>query len=246
MTMAQEMGLLVEGFESAPSIDMVYTASHYEKLLTAEGLRRVFMVSTWKTPRLEDVKISLPGNGGADKLDALGVCLRSMRYWGRNADMEQIRCVVNSAFLGNYGFVPITRAEWQIQLGPLLPLMDPAIVQIAEVRGVMVGVSLVVPDFNLVLRRAKGRMLHPAMLRLFSPKPLADATVILFAVRKQFQGMGLSHRLNTRLLAALRQRGYRSLSITWIADDNTPSLAQARALGMTRLHRLALFETALP
>lgn len=243
MTMAQEMGALTEGFEHAPAIDMVYTPKYYPRLFSGCGFGAVLSASTWK-----NADISTAGAADApSSTTRYGpmIAFRSLRRWSRDRDMEQVRQVVNAAFLGNPGFVPITRDEWVFQIGPLLPLMDPSLVQLAEAHDTMVGVSLVVPDFNLVLSKTNGRLWHPALARLLSPRVLPAATVILFAVRKQFQGLGISHALNQRLIATLKRRGYRELSITWIADENTASIAQAAALGMARLHRVALFEKAI-
>jgi L-amino acid N-acyltransferase YncA len=66
--------------------------------------------------------------------------------------------------------------------------------------------------------------------------------VILFAVRKQYQGLGVSRALNAELVRALRRGGYRSLAITWIAAENDASRAQAEALGMNELHSLCMYE----
>jgi GNAT superfamily N-acetyltransferase len=245
MTMAQEMGALVDGFSAPPSIDMVFTAPWYPRLLEANGFNTCLRASTWKNSSLSALQSDHPAPIHDPRLTDAKITFRTMNFFGRNAEMEQIRQVVNSAFLGNPGFVPITRPEWVFQLGPLLPLLDPAIVQIAESNGTMVGVSLVVPDFNEVLKRVNGRLLHPAIWRFIRPRSIRAATIILFAVRKQFQALGISRQLNLRLMDALRLHGYRSLSITWIADENSASLAQARALGMEPLHRIALYETSL-
>src|SRR6185312_13364834 len=46
MTAAQEMGIVVDGFDSAPAADMVYTPPHYPRLLEAGGFRPCFAMQT--------------------------------------------------------------------------------------------------------------------------------------------------------------------------------------------------------
>jgi GNAT superfamily N-acetyltransferase len=174
------------------------------------------------------------------------VTVRPVRGFRRNADMEYVRELTNAAFLGNWGFVPISRPEWELQVGALLPLLDPRLVLLAEVRGVPVGVTFAVPDFNRVLRRLDGRLLHPRALLLLRRPPTDAAVVILFAVRKPYQGLGVSRLLNAELVRALHRGGYRSLAITWVAAANAASRAQAAALGMKELHALAMVERSLP
>jgi L-amino acid N-acyltransferase YncA len=74
---------------------------------------------------------------------------------------------------------------------------------------------------------------------------LKEVVVILCAVRKQYQGLGVGRLLNTELLRSVCKNGYSSLSTTWIAGENAPSLASTDNFGMTRRHALAIYERAL-
>ena len=51
--------------------------------------------------------------------------------------------------------------------------------------------------------------------------------------------------LHAGLLRFLRARGYRALTITWVADDNAKSLATIAALGGRPYHHLALYEAPI-
>jgi len=243
MTAAQEMGVVTGGFEEPPSIDMVYTPAWYPALLKEAGLRPCFRMRTWGNDAIGDMDPDvLLSPHQRERQAAAGLQVRAIRPRQRRAELEAVRELVNVAFLGNWGFVPITPEEWAWQVDALLPLLDPELVLLAEVRGVPVGVTLTVPDFNRILRRMNGSLLHPAALSLLR-RPCTDAaTVILFAVRKPYQGLGVSRRLNAELVRALRRGGYRRLTITWIAEENAASRAQAEALGMRSLHDLAMYE----
>jgi GNAT superfamily N-acetyltransferase len=241
MTAAQEIGVVTTGFEGAPSVDMVYTPPWVPRLLESAGFEVCLRMSTWRNPAAAELDPDAL-RGGRDRGGPDGLEVRALRSRRRDEDMERVREVINAAFLGNWCFVPITRDEWRLQVGTLIPLLDPTLVLIAEVQGVAVGVTLAVPDFNHVIRKLDGRLLHPATLGLLRRPIAPDVVVILFAVRKQYQGMGVSRRLNAELVRAMRRGGYRGLSITWIAEGNTGSLAQARALEMRPLHELAMYQ----
>jgi len=245
MTAAQEVGIVTRGFENPPSVDMVYTPPWYPRLMEAGGFQPCLGMTTWRNPDATTLDPDSLIRDPHRRLIASGLRVRPIHSRRRDADMELVRELINAAFLGNWSFVPITREEWVLQVGTLLPLLDPALVLLAEVQGVPVGVTFAVPDFNPILRRLDGRLLHPAALRLLRRPPGDAAVVILFAVRKQYQGLGVSRVLNAELVRALARRGYRGLSITWIADRNTSSQAQAKGLGMQPLHELAMYEHAL-
>jgi GNAT superfamily N-acetyltransferase len=243
MTAAQEMGIVVEGFDRAPAVDMVFTPPWYPRLLEASGFRECLGMRTWRN---EDISTLDPdamlSSRHRELQERIGLTIRPIRSHRRDEDLELVRELVCAGFLGNWEFVPITREEWRFQIGALIPLLDPSLVLLAEVRGVPVGVTFTVPDFNHFLRKMNGRMLHSSAFGLLRKPPTDAAVVILFAVRKQYQGLGVSRALNVELVRALRRGGYRSLAITWIADENKASAAQAEALGMDPLHTLRMYE----
>jgi glucosamine 6-phosphate synthetase-like amidotransferase/phosphosugar isomerase protein len=47
------------------------------------------------------------------------------------------------------------------------------------------------------------------------------------------------------VLQALKIRGYKSLGLTWISDQNKASLRQVEKLGCKQLHNLSLFKKNL-
>jgi GNAT superfamily N-acetyltransferase len=238
MTAAQEMGLLTSGFEHPPAVDMVHTPPWYPRLFESIGFRVCLRMVTWRNPDAAaldaDAMLAVKRGSAGPRID-----VRPIRSHRRDEDMEHVRELINASFLGNWCFVPITREEWRLQVGTLVPLLDPELVLLAEVEGVPVGVTFAVPDFNHVIRRLDGALIRPGALGFLRRPPAPDAVVILFAVRKAYQGMGVSRMLNAALVRALRRGGYRGLSITWVATDNAASLAQAKALGMRLLHELA-------
>lgn len=245
MTGMQEAGIVTDGFDKSPIVDMVYTAPWYPGLLEENGFRKCLEMET----RSNENMTSLVSNAGMARCRTSSITesvqLRHLSSLHRNAEMEMVRDVVNASFLGNWGFVPINRQEWELQTGALLPLLDPALVIVALVQDVAIGVTLAVPNFNRVFRNTNGWLFHPASFRLFAGARLREVVVILCAVRKQYQNLGIARLLNTELLRNMRKRGYESLSTTWIGGENTPSLASSDAFGMTRRHKVAMYERAI-
>lgn len=243
MTGMQEAGIVIQGFDCAPAVDMVYTAPWYPALLEANGFHKCLEMET----RSNEDMTSLDPQAAAGEHSRFtgGVQVRHLSSLRRKAEMETVRDVVNASFLGNWGFVPINREEWELQTAALLPILDPALVILATVQGVAVGVTLAVPDFNRVFRTTNGRLLHPASMSLFGKSRLREVVVILCAVRKQYQNLGIARLLNTKLLRNMRKNGYTSISTTWIGGGNAPSLASTDAFGMTRRHTLAMYERAV-
>jgi len=245
MTGMQEAGIVTEGFDKAPAVDMVYTAPWYPAHLEANGFHKCLEMETRSNEdiTLLDHKAIATGNRTTQIVGEIQV--RHLSSFHRKAEMEMVRDVVNASFLGNWGFVPIRCDEWELQTGVLLPILDPALVILATVQDVTVGVTLAVPDFNRVFCKTNGWLMHPASLLLLGKSRLKEAVVVLCAVRKQYQNLGIARLLNSELLCNMRKGGYRSISTTWIGDGNAPSLASTDAFGMTRRHAVAMYERAL-
>lgn len=245
MTGAQEAGIVTDGFDKAPAVDMVYTAPWYPALLENNGFHRCLEMETRSNENVTSMDPDAAVARYRTTQIADAVQLRHLSSFHRNAEMEVVRDLVNASFLGNWGFVPINRREWELQTGALQPVLDPALVILATVQDIAVGVTLAVPDFNRVFRKTNGWLFHPASLALFGRSRLKEVVVILCAVRKQYQGLGIGRLLNTELLRSMRKSGYKSLSTTWIGGNNTPSMASTDTFGMTRRHTLAMYERAL-
>jgi hypothetical protein len=245
MTGAQEAGIVTGGFEKAPAVDMVYTAPWYPALLEKNGFHKCLEMETRSSDSITLLNPDAVAARYRDTPTADAIKLRCISSLHRNAEMETVRDVVNASFLGNWGFVPVTRPEWELQTEALLPILDPALVILATTQDIAVGVTLAVPDFNRVFRRTGGWLFHPASLGLFGKSRLKEVVVILCAVRKQYQGLGIGRLLNAELLRSMRRSGYESLSTTWIGGENTPSLASTDTFGMIRKHSIAMYERAV-
>ena len=124
--------------------------------------------------------------------------------------------------------MPITGDEFRFQIGPFKRVMDPAISLVAEMDGVPVAFCVTLPDFNPLLKKMNGSMGPRALITFLTGKSrVRDAVIIIIGVQRQLQGQGIMRVLQAELVRALRQRHYRTLTITWIADVNDKSRATA-------------------
>ena len=67
------------------------------------------------------------------------------------------------------------------------------------------------------------------------------AVIIFYSVGMKNHGKGLNTAMLYKVTTALKEQGYNSLGITWIADVNTASLRQMEKMGGKKLHGLHLF-----
>ncbi len=243
MTAAQEVGVVVGGFEHAPMVGQVWNPPHIPKLLQQNGFRPTYPMTTFKGPLAAyDPESSLTPKHRAVMADP-AYTFRTVDMKRFAAEVEVVREVLNDSMANNKLFVPITRAEMKFQLGPFEQVADPSIVWIAEHDGVPVGATLTAPNINPLLREMKSR-LNPWSVLTFLRKRrrMTTAVFIIIVVKQAYQAKGIIGVLNYHAMSSLKRRGYSAIGGTWIADTNRPSLRQVEHLGMRALHRVELFE----
>ena len=69
--------------------------------------------------------------------------------------------------------------------------------------------------------------------------------MIFCSIVRDKHGIGMNPALMYKVTKALKDGGYESMGITWIADINKASIRQTEKLGAKKLHRLHLFKKEL-
>src|SRR5262249_1179893 len=81
-----------------------------------------------------------------------GVRFRCLELRREKEEMARLRAVYDQAWERNWGFVPLTDAEWAYLAEEMRPLLRSELVIFAEAGDRVVGVVLALPDVNPVLQ----------------------------------------------------------------------------------------------
>ena len=109
LSINQECGVLVDGFDTPPMVMMPHSRRWYGRLLEEQGYRPVKdLLAYWvevdfKVPRLMSALIAKFSDQ---------VRLRPLRRDKFSEEMEILRDIFNDAWSENWGFVPVTKAEF--------------------------------------------------------------------------------------------------------------------------------------
>lgn len=246
LTPAQQIGVLTGGFEHQPYVDQVWNPPHVPRLLAAAGYDAFFPMSTFEVDLTRFDPASLVGPRQRDLLASPALTWRLLRRRGFRRLMSDTREVLNAAFAANPLFVPVSEAEFLFQVGEMMWLVDERLSPIAYAGREAAGVVVCIPDFNPLLRDTRSRLSWRTPLALLRHRLARHRALVVFgAVRPEWQNRGLVGALLHRVFTALRATGYRRAGITWVSDENGPSLRQMERLGAERRHRLHLFRKTL-
>ena len=242
-----EPGLLVSGFDRPPTVMMGHHLHYYARLIEAHGYAGIKDLHTY------ELQIDKPFPDIVQKIVAASE--KSGKVKTRMVDKSRfaeeaaiILGILNDAWSENWGFVPLTPLEVAHVGVKLKPIVYNDLVRIAEVDGVPVAFLIALPDLNEFTRDLGGRLFPfnwPKLLwRLRKPK-ITRIRVPLLGVVKSLQGTRLASIMAFQMIEYIRRTavenyGAKRGEIGWILEDNGPmrSIADVIEAEVTRTYRL--------
>jgi hypothetical protein len=160
-----------------------------------------------------------------------------------NNEVKKIKDVYNDAWSHNWGFVPMTDAEFNALAKNLKPLVVPELVIVIEIDNVPAAISLTVPNYNMVLRKLNGRLGPIEMLKfLYYKNKIKECRLLMMGVRKQFQKMGLESLLFLESFKAIERLGYTGGELSWILEDNHETNNAIKKMGGKLYKKYRIYE----
>jgi hypothetical protein len=249
LSINQECGILVEGFDKPPMVMMPHSRRWYGSLLEEQGYRPAKdLLAYWveldfKVPRLMNALIGK----FADQ-----VHLRRLRRDKFSEELEVLRDIFNDAWSENWGFVPFTQAEFA-ELGAILRLLVPDdCIQIAEVDGVPAAFMVALPNLNEIFAQLNGHLFPFGWIRLIrirSKGGVRTGRIPLMGVRRRFHNTPLGMALAFMVIDAPRELGrgmaVQAMELSWILEDNKPMRAILDSLGCREYKRYRIYQKTL-
>ncbi|MBA3470250.1 MAG: N-acetyltransferase, partial [Herpetosiphonaceae bacterium] len=223
-----ECGLLVEGFDSPPVAMMTYNPPRYITYIEQAGFKKCIDLYAWmiddQTYRGDKVVA-----GEQHKLmRVIEAVSKKSNLTFRNFDLNHFQQeidlgweIYNQAWAGNWGAIPMTKAEFNHLAHSFKPFLDPEIMFIAEVDGNAVGLLIAIPDVNIPLRHLNGRLLPFGWVRfLWHRRQIDTMRIIIMGVLPQYRRRGIDAMFYQKIKQAGVRRGYFRAEMSWILETN--------------------------
>jgi GNAT superfamily N-acetyltransferase len=242
---ASSPGVLVEGFDTPPKVLMSHNPPYYAGLIEAAGLEKckdvlAYMMSGQEAPpRVVAAMERVAGR--------MGAVVRPLNMADFQGDVDRIKEVYNSAWARNWGFVPMTEAEFDHMAREMKPIVDPNLCHIAEIDGEPIGFALALPDVNEVLRHLPdGRLFPFGFLKfLWYRRRIKSMRVITLGFKPGYQHQALGPALYLKTYVAGLQKQYTSGEESWILEDNWEMRRALEKMGAQVYKVYRIFERAL-
>ena len=247
LSINEEVGLLVDGFETPPCVMMPHHRAYQGGLAEATGLRKVRDLFAWSyaaappTPR---------SNKALQTVNALPeLRFRSLDTRRLPEEVTTALRIFNDAWQHNWGFVPATPGEAAKMARDLRLLIDPTISFFAEIEGRAVALVIALPNLNEVTRDFGGRLTPANVVKLIwrlkirRPK---TARVLMVGIVTELRGVKRYGALSTALFAEVTRRGfgvgYEWAELSWTLEDNRAINLGIKAMGAHIYKRYRLYE----
>jgi hypothetical protein len=251
----EEPGLLVRGFDHAPMYMMAHHDARYQGWIEGQGYDRVKTLYTYDL----DVRVEYPAL--IQRVIASGeknakIKIRKVVLKDFEKEAAIICDILNDAWSDNWGFVPFTPEEIDHIGKALKPIVHPDLIRIAEYDGEPVAFMMTLPDLNRVLAKVAGRSGKPSpwgwiKLALWLRKPSnTDMRVPLMGVKKKLQSSRLASQLAFMMIEYIRRSAIANFDakrgeIGWVLEDNQGMVAIADAIHAKVNREYAIYEKPL-
>ena len=242
-----ELGLLIDGFDSSPVVLMTYNPRYYQILIENYGFKKAKDLYAYLLQNKTTV---------SDKLNRIQQAVRERdQITIRNIDLKNLKNEVkiikdlyNQAWEPNWGAVAMTDAEFDFLAADMKQVIGsfPDFAMIALRKGVPVGFSLTLPDINQLLKKNKNGWLIPGALRLLSGmKKITLARIIVLGVIKEHQKRGIDAVMYYEIWKRAMQYGIYRGEASWVLEDNVMMNRAAALMSGERYKTYRIFDCAI-
>ncbi len=244
---AECWGFVNSGYDTHPVFMSPYNRENYNKFAEAAGFKKAKDLLVLEADMEGGYVIPERFERFSSRFlkEKPDFTLRRIDVRNIKAEAEHIWHIMNTAVSGNWGYVPLERAEVEDIVGKLKLIVDPDAVWFVEDRGVPVGCALGFPDINILIKEIKGKLFPFGIIKLLTGiKKLRDYRLWALAVLPEYHGMGLDVLLYTSLNEALKERKIR-MEANYILEDNPHIRNALEKLGMKLIKSYRVYEKSI-
>jgi hypothetical protein len=247
-----EPGVLVEGFDTPPLVMMGHHRPSYAGFIEAAGYQKTRDLIAYQL----DITKKFPEK--IQRVVALGdanpkISIRPLNMAKFDTEAALLLDILNDAWSNNWGFVPLTPSEVAYAAKSLKPLVNPNLIRFADYEGETVAFMITLPDLNHFIRDLNGSLFPFGWAKLLWRLRYARSPrvrVPLMGVRQAHQNKRQGGFMVMMLIEHIRhytatQWGAHTAELSWILEDNTGMRNILEQIGCTISKTYRIYEKAL-
>ncbi|NOZ66701.1 MAG: N-acetyltransferase [Alphaproteobacteria bacterium] len=253
LSINEEAGMLVEGFDTPPSLMMNHALPYYQDLMTGYGMEKIKDLWAYYLKFNQPV---LPPT--IDKLVKRSmrdgkVRLRRINMKNYTRDLRIILDIFNDAWTDNWMALPFTEAELNKAVKDMKLLIREDFTYIAEYDGVPMAMMVTLPNLNEIIADLDGHLFPFGIFKLLWRLKLnpryKTVRVPLMGVRKEFQNTALGGAMAFALIEECRiqaeKAGCTHAELSWVLEENTRLSKMLETIGCWRYKNYRMYSKTL-
>ena len=247
-----EMGLLIEGFDTPPSMMMGHALPYYAQRLEEQGFAKAKDVIAYDYEDTGEIPRTL--KAAYDRaLANPDVKVRPLDKKKLMRELEIIVSIANDAWSDNWGFVPWTQEEMTALGNNLKMLVTGDYIAIAEYKGEPAAMAVSLPNINDWIKGLNGRLLPFGWAKLawnlLAPPAALRPHAADGVCGRPITATALGGVLGMAALARVRSyhvsRGTMKGELSWILEDNTRMRRMIETFGGRPYKTYRIYERAI-
>jgi GNAT superfamily N-acetyltransferase len=250
LSINEEVGVLVEGFDTPPMVMMSHHKPHQGGIAEACGLEKVKDLYCWRY----DVE-ELPPRALKAHQEILAlpeVKLRTIDTKNLEPELQLVLDIQDDAWRENWGHVSLTPTEAKKAVEALKLVIQPELGILAEIDGKPAAMCIALPNLNEAARDLGGKLFPLGWAKLLyrlkvqTPK---TARLCLLGIKKEYRNVRRYGALSLAMVAEIQTRG-RKLGVewgelSWTLEDNAPVNLLIRSMRGKLYKKYRVYEKAI-
>ncbi len=218
-------GILLDDYNTIPALELAYNPAYYPDLCIDYGLEKkidwyaYIFNADWKLPKLFYQVAEKVKKNAAERKD--GFVIRNADLSRFDEEKLKIRDIFNVAWQDNWGHIPFTEKQWEILTNEVKQVVKSELCILAEYNGEMAGFILSIPDVNLALKRANGRLFPIGYFKiLLGMKKINRLKTYIMGVLPKYRMRGIETYFIVETIERGKKLGYVDADMSLIVETN--------------------------
>ena len=250
-----EVGILIEGFDSMPYFIMPHHPPYYAELCANAGLSKAKDLIAFHLDLTKEIpeKVLRLAEIAKTRMEKRGFVFRNLNKKDVVGDFRKIMEVYHEGWKDNWGFVPTSERQFMELASNMELLADSGLIIIIEgpedeQTGQREPIAMAVALYDWMESTHWARkfpyglqegmqLLHLLWHRFVKPRPkFRRGRLFLAGVKPEYRGQGLDALLYVLPFQAGKEHGVQEAELSWELEDNTAIISPIEKMG-GRVHK---------
>jgi GNAT superfamily N-acetyltransferase len=244
----ERQGVLIDGFETPPTIETTYNPPYYSDFLDRYGFQKA------KDYHAYQLRVQVPTPTRLISLveqvkKRRDINTRPISLESLSSEVRLLARIYNDSWQHNWGFLPITDEEAIALAHSLRSIADPGLIRFAFVNNKPAGVIGAIPDAYCALRPRwhwYGDSDFMRVLKLLLTKPhIPSIRLMFFGIRPGFRNLGIDAVLFNEVKEYAMLKSYETCEASQLLEDNHLIISPTEFMGAERYKTWRIYELPL-